>query len=144
MCCMHALILHSAVYQPFELELWVHRHFIWNPPTHRDERVEHVAFLLKNSSSILPSFPSSFFSCFLPNLCPDLPSLPPSCHQPRMISGPSASSKLTFFRCQCSHRFLLTFWRAFNPQRFQQISQNEPTCSPKPVPKLSRNDHGTY
>jgi hypothetical protein len=41
-------------------------HFIFNPPTHRDERVEHLSYL----PTYLPNFLSSFLPFFLKKQTP--------------------------------------------------------------------------
>ena len=108
-----------------------------NPPTHRDERVEHLSY----RPTYLPNFPF-FFSYFLPkkknakrrftsSLFSSLPPARDTLTLPGLLGT-------YFFQCQFSHRFLLIFWWPFDLQQLQKWIQKRAKVPPETYPKIRR------
>ena len=47
-----------------------------------------------------------------------------------------------FFRCKFSHRFLMTFWRPPDPQKFQKWIPKRAKILPETDSKMKRKNHG--
>ena len=108
-----------------------------NPPTHRDERVEHLAFLPTFLSSLLPFFPSSFFLFFLSSepLSPQGGGLPPPLTLPRK----TPPKRLEVFGGPRMICFCMTFRSIQKPIAISNKSKSEA----KGIPREARARSGT-